>query len=51
MVPSIKNYLFHQRMVDFVNKLNLSDQKYHTNGNLRDKNHKRKLGTHVGKYV
>ena len=26
-------------MVDFVNKLELSDQKYHANGNIRDANY------------
>ena len=25
-------------MIDFVNKLELSDQKYHNNGNIRDEN-------------
>ena len=40
MVPSIKKYLFHQRMVDFVNKLGLSYQKYQTNGNVIYGNYK-----------
>ena len=35
ILPSIKKYFFHQRMIDFVNKLDLNDQKYQTNGNLR----------------
>ena len=30
-------------MVGFVNKLELSDQKYQTNGNLRDENYKGKF--------
>ena len=30
-------------MVNFVNKLELSDQKYQTNGNVRDENYNRKL--------
>ena len=30
-------------MVDFVNKPELSDQKYQTNGNLRDKNYNGKF--------
>ena len=30
-------------MVDSVNKLELSDQKYQTNGNVRDENYNRKL--------
>ena len=30
-------------MVNFVNKLGLSDQKYQTNGNLIDENYKEKL--------
>ena len=37
--PSIKKYFSHQCMVYFVNKLELSYQKYHTNGNLRDENY------------
>ena len=37
---SIKKYFFHQRMVYFVNKLELSDQKHQTNGNIRDENYK-----------
>ena len=36
IVPSIKGYFFNQRVVDFVNRLELSDQNYQTNGNLRD---------------
>ena len=39
-VPSIKEYLFFQRMVDFLNKLELSYQKYHTIGNVIDENYK-----------
>ena len=30
-------------MVDFMNKLNLNDQKYQTDGNVRDKNYNRRL--------
>ena len=30
-------------MVNFLNKLELSDQKYHTNGNIKDQNYKRKI--------
>ena len=40
IVLSIKNYFFHQRMVDFLNKLELSDKKYQTNENIRDENYK-----------
>ena len=43
MVPSIKNYFSHKCMVDFVNKLELSDQKYQTNGNIRHKNYEEKF--------
>ena len=43
MIPSIKNYFFHNPMVDFLNKLELSDQKYQTNVNVRYENHKVKL--------
>ena len=35
IVTSIKKCLFHQPMIDFVNKLELSDQRYQTNGNVR----------------
>ena len=40
---SIKKYFFHQRMVDFLNALELSDNKYHTNGNVGDENYKRNV--------
>ena len=43
IIPSIKNNLFHQCMVNFLHKLDLSDQKYQTNGVLRDENDKEKL--------
>ena len=43
IVPSIKNYFFHQHVIDFVNKLELSDQKYHTNGSIMDENYNRKF--------
>ena len=43
IVPSIKDYFFHQRMVDFVNKIELRYQKYHTNGNVRDEHYKGKF--------
>ena len=40
IVTSTKTHFFHQRMVVFVTKLELSDQKYQTIGNVRDENHK-----------
>ena len=40
IIPSIKNNFFHRHMINFVNKLELSDQKYQTNGNIRDENYK-----------
>ena len=43
IITSIKKNLFHQRMVDFLNKLKLSDQKYQTNRNVRYENYKGKL--------
>ena len=43
IIPSIKKYLFHQRMVDFLNKLEISDQQYKTNGTVRDDNYKGNL--------
>ena len=36
IVPSIRKYFFNQRMVGFLNKIELSDKKYQTNGNERD---------------
>ena len=39
ILTSIKRYFFHQWMVGFVNKIELSDQKYQTNGNVWDENH------------
>ena len=35
IVPEIKNKFFHHCKIDFVNILQLNDQKYQTNGNLR----------------
>ena len=43
MVPSIKNNLSHQCMVNFLNKLQLNDQKYQNNGTVRDESYKRKF--------
>ena len=40
IIPSIRYNFFHQRGMNFVNILELSDQKYHTNGNVRDENYK-----------
>ena len=40
IVPSIKKYFFHRLVVDFVNKIEFSNLKYQTNGNLGDGNHK-----------
>ena len=42
-IPSIKKNFFHQRMVEFANKLDSSDQKYQTNGIVRDENYKGKF--------
>ena len=36
IVTSVNRYLFHPRMVGFVNKQELSDKKYQTNGNVID---------------
>ena len=38
-------------MVDFLNKLELIDQKYHTNGNVRDENYKGKFLFHINEFV
>ena len=43
IIPSIGKNLFHQHMMNFVNKLELSDQKYELNGNLRDENYKERF--------
>ena len=43
ILASIKNYIFHQHMVNFLNKIQLSDQKYQTNRNIREKNYKGKF--------
>ena len=43
IIPSTTNNFFHQSMVDFVNKLELSDQKYENNSNVGDEKHKGKL--------
>ena len=43
IIPSIKNNFFHQRMVDYLNKLELSDQKYKNIRVLRDENDMVKL--------
>ena len=40
IVTSIKKCLFHQPMIDFVNKLELSDQRYQNNINVIDKIYK-----------
>ena len=42
-VPSIKKYFFCQRIIDFVNKLEFSDQTYKTNGNVRGGHYKGNL--------
>ena len=40
IIYSIERYFFYQCMVDFVNKLQLINQKYHTNDILRDENYR-----------
>ena len=42
IIPLIKRSFFHQIMI-FLNKLKLSDQKYQTNGNVRDENYRGKF--------
>ena len=42
-MPLIRKYFFHQRIVYFVNKLELSGQKYKTNGNVRGENYNGKF--------
>ena len=37
--------------MNFVNKLELSDQKYQTNGNVRDENYKGKFGFPIEDFV
>ena len=43
IISSIKKDLFNQRMVGFVNKIDLSDKKYQSNGIVRDDIYKGKL--------
>ena len=43
IISSIKKDLFNQRMVGFVNKIDLSDKKYQSNGIVRDDIYKEKL--------
>ena len=43
LLPSNKKYFFHQHMVDFLIKIELSDQKYQNNGSVRDENYKGNL--------
>ena len=51
IVTSIKNYFFNQRMVDFVNKLELNYQKYKTNGTVRDESYKGKFSFPMKDFV
>ena len=43
IVPSIKKYFLYQRIVVFLNNLELSDQKYETNENVRNENYNEKF--------
>ena len=43
IISSIKKDLFNQRMVGFVNKIDLSDKKYQSNGIVRDDIYKGKF--------
>ena len=43
IITLIENKLFYKLMVDFLYSLDLSDQKYETNGNLRYDNYKGKF--------
>ena len=43
IIHSTQEKLFHQRMINFVNKLELSDKKHKTNRNVGYRNHNRKL--------
>ena len=43
MITSIKKYSYHQCMMNFVDKVELSDKKYQTNGYVRDENYKGKF--------
>ena len=38
-------------MINFVNKLELSDQRYYTNGNIRDGNYKGKFSFTMKEFV
>ena len=43
ILPSIKSYLFHQCVVDFLNKPELNDQNYQNNVNVKDDNYNGKF--------
>ena len=43
IIPSIWKGLFHQRMMNFVNNIDLSYQKHQADINIRDENYKGKL--------
>ena len=43
IITSIKKNFFHQRMMIFINNLELSDKNHRNNGNGRDEHYKRKF--------
>ena len=51
IVTSIKKYFFHQHMVYSMNKLELSDKEYQTNGNVKDEKYKGKFLFTITKFV
>ena len=51
IIPSIKNDFFHQHMMNFVNKIELSYEKYQTNGNVIDEKYKGSILFHMKELV
>ena len=43
VVPTTKGNLFHQHMIEFVNKLDFNYRKYQTNGTSREESYKDKF--------
>ena len=51
IVPSIKKSFFYQHMMNFLNKLDSSGQKYQNNGNVRDEHYKENFSFPMQEFV
>ena len=51
IIPSIKNYFFHPRIINFVNKLELSDQKYQNIGNVKYEHYKERILFYINGFL